>query len=574
MARLNAEIAEMFNRLADLLEVEGANPFRVRAYRNAARQVGGMSRSMADLIAEGKDLSELPDIGEDLAEKIEFIVRTGRLPLLEEVEKRTPAALSDLMKIGGLGPKRVQVLYRELGVESAEDLRRAAEQGLVRGLAGFGPKLEQTILARLAGPAGKTEKRYRLIDAEDIAEPLVAYLAGTAGLKRITVAGSFRRRKETVGDLDILVTAGKGSPVMDRLVAYEEVSEVVSHGTTRSTVILRSGMQVDVRVVPEVSYGAALQYFTGSRAHNIAVRKLAGERGLKINEYGVFEDGRRIAGRTEKEVYQKVGLRYIEPELREDRGEIDAARRNRLPRLVTLDDIRGDLHCHTDATDGHDTLEDMVAAARERGYEYVSINDHSRHVAIAHGLDSKRLRAQIREIDRLNERLKGIVVLKSIEVDILEDGSLDLPDDVLKELDFTVCAIHSKFNLTRRRQTERILRAMDNPHFNILAHPSGRLIGRREPYELDLQKIIEGARERGCFLELNARPERLDLTDEDCKLARDMGVKVAISSDAHSTADLSLLRCGIDQARRGWLQPADVINTRSLRDLRKLLSRG
>jgi DNA polymerase (family X) len=564
----------MFNRLADLLEVEGANPFRVRAYRNAARQVGGMSRSMADLIAEGKDLAELPDIGEDLAEKIGIIVRTGRLPLLEEVEKRTPAALSDLMKIGGLGPKRVQVLYRELGIESAEDLRRAAGQGLVRGLAGFGPKLEQTILARLAGPAGAAEKRHLLIEAEDIAEALTAYLAKTPGLKRITVAGSFRRRKETVGDLDILVTAGKGSPVMDRLAAYDEVAEVVSQGTTRSTVILRPGMQVDVRVVPEVSYGAALQYFTGSRAHNIAVRRLAGKRGLKINEYGVFEDDRRIAGRTEKEVYQKVGLRYIEPELREDRGEIEAARRNRLPKLVTVDDIRGDLHCHTDATDGHDTLEDMVAAARERGYEYVSINDHSRHVTIAHGLDSKRLLAQVRRIDRLNEKLDGIVVLKSIELDILEDGSLDLPDDVLKELDFTVCAIHSKFNLTRRQQTERILRAMDNPHFNILAHPSGRLINRREPYELDLQKIIEAARERGCFLEVNARPERLDLTDEDCRLARDMGVKVAISSDAHSTGDLSLLRCGIDQARRGWLQAADVINTRSLPELRKLLRRG
>jgi DNA polymerase (family X) len=571
VARLNAEIADMFNRLADLLEIEGANPFRVRAYRNAARTVGGMSRSMADLIAEGKNLSELPDIGEDLAEKIETIVRTGRLPLLEEVEGRTPAALSDLMKIGGLGSKRVQALYKELGIENAEDLKRAAEQGLIRGLEGFGPKLEQTILSRLAGAPGSKGKRHRLIDAEAVAEPLVAYLGETEGLKEITVAGSYRRRKETVGDLDILVTAREGSPVMDRLVAYDQVSEVISHGTTRSTVILRSGMQVDLRVVPQVAYGAALHYFTGSKAHNIAVRQLAVDRGLKHNEYGVFRGDKRVAGRSEKEVFGSVDLPYIEPELRENRGEIEAAAKGRLPKLISQDDIRGDLHCHTRATDGRNALEDMVEAAREHGYEYISINDHSRRVAVAHGLDKKRLLAQIRAIDRLNERLDDIVVLKSIEVDILEDGSLDLPDDVLGELDFTVCAVHYRFNLSRQKQTERILRAMDNRHFGILAHPSGRLIGKRAAYDVNMERIMKQAAEQGCFLELNAQPDRLDMDDSACKMAREMGVKVAISTDAHSTDDLDLMRFGIGQARRGWLGPADVINTRPINELKRLL---
>ncbi len=574
MATSNAEIAGMLNRLADLLEIEEANAFRVRAYRNAARTVGGMSRSMADAVAEGTNLAELPDIGEDLAEKIETIVSTGGLPLLEEVEQRTPAALSDLMQIGGLGPKRVKTLYRELGIENEEDLKQAAGQGRIRDLDGFGPKLEQTILHRLATAPGSKEKRQRLVEAEAVAEPLVAYLAECEGLKDITVAGSYRRRKETVGDLDILVTARKGSPIVDRLVAYDQVSEVVSHGTTRSTVILRSGMQVDLRVVPKVAYGAALHYFTGSKAHNIAVRKRAVERGLKHNEYGVFRENKRIAGRSEEEVFRSVDLPFIEPELRENRGEIEAASNDRLPKLVSLNDVRGDLHCHTRATDGRDSLENMVAAARERGYEYISINDHSRRVAMAHGLDKRRLLAQVRAIDQLNERLEDIVVLKSIEVDILEDGSLDLPDAVLKELDFTVCAVHYGLNLPRQQQTERILRAMDNRHFGILAHPTGRLVGQRDPYEADMERILKGAVERGCFMELNAQPKRLDMDDSLCRMAHEMGVQVAISTDAHGSDDLDLMRFGIGQARRGWLGPADVINTRPLTELKELLDRG
>jgi DNA polymerase (family 10) len=569
----NAEIAEIFETLADLLAVRGENPFRIRAYRNAARTIRGNSRSMAELLAEGRDLSELRNIGKDLAGKIATIVETGRLPLLDELSSRTPRALSELMKIEGLGPKRVKILYEKLLVRSLADLERALRRGKVRELPGFGPKTEQMISERLERFAGR-EQRWKLIDAEDVAEPLVKYLRGVKGVKEVAVAGSYRRRKETVGDLDLLVTAAGSSPVIERFVKYDEVAEIVSQGTTRSTVRLRSGLQVDLRVVPQVSYGAALYYFTGSKSHNIAIRRIAAGRKLKLNEYGLFRGDERIAGRTEQELLKTLRLRWIPPELREDRGEIEAARRGRLPELVTLDDIRGDLHCHSRATDGQDSVEGMARAAKERGYDYLSINDHSRHVTIAHGLDRKRLLAQLRRIDRLNGRLRGIVVLKSIELDILEDGSLDLPDELLAELDFTVCAVHYRFDLSKKKQTERILRAMDNRYFNILAHPTGRLINEREPYAIDLERIMQAARERGCILELNAHPDRLDLDAAACQMAKDKGVKIAISTDAHRAEDLRLMRFGIDQARRGWIEAGDVINTRKLEDLRKLLARA
>lgn len=568
----NAEIAEIFETLADLLAVRGDNPFRIRAYRNAARTIRGNSRSMAELLAEGRDLSELRNIGKDLAAKIATIVETGRLPLLDELSSRTPKALSELMKIEGLGPKRVKVLYEKLRVRSLADLEHALRRGRVRELPGFGPKTEQMISERLERFAAR-EQRWKLIDAEDVAEPLVRYLRDISGVKEVTVAGSYRRRKETVGDLDVLVTAAGSSPVIERFVKYDEVAEVVSQGRTRSTVRLRSGLQVDLRVVPQVSYGAALYYFTGSKAHNIAVRRIAAARKLKLNEYGLFRGDERIAGRTEQQLLKALRLSWIPPELREDRGEIEAARKGRLPGLVTLDDIRGDLHCHSRATDGHDTIEQMARAAKERGYDYVSINDHSRHVTVAHGLDRKRLLAQVRQIDRLNGRLRGIVVLKSIELDILEDGSLDLPDELLAELDFTVCAVHYRFDLPKKKQTERILRAMDNRHCNILAHPTGRLINERDPYAIDLERIMQAAGERGCILELNAHPDRLDLDAEACQMAKEKGVKVAISTDAHSAEDLRLMRFGVDQARRGWLEAGDVINTRKLKELRKLLAR-
>jgi DNA polymerase (family 10) len=569
----NEEIADIFDELADLLEIEGANPFRIRAYRNAARSIRGDARSMADLLAAGADLSELPDIGDDLAGKIATIVDTGSLPLLEEVAARTPPALSEMMKIPGLGAKRVKRLYEELDIRSFDDLGRAARSGRIRELDGFGVKTEEAILQRLEHFARET-KRIRLADAEKIAGDFLAHLERAKGLRDIVVAGSYRRRRDTVGDLDILVAAAKDSDVMERFVGYDEVREVVSRGETRSTVRLRSGLSVDLRVVPGVSYGAALVYFTGSKAHNIALRRRAVKRVLKINEYGVFRDDRRVAGKTEKSVYAEVRLPFIEPELRENRGEIEAAEKRALPKLVSLADIRGDLHCHSSASDGRDSIRKMAEAALERGYEYLSINDHSQHVTVAHGLDRKRLLAQIRAIDKLNEKLDGIVLLKSVEVDILEDGSLDLPDDVLAELDFTVCAVHYGFGLSKKKQTGRILRAMDNPYFNILAHPTGRLINRRDAYELDLERILEAARERGCYLEINAHPDRLDLTDEAARLAKDVGVGVAISTDAHRAADLDLLRFGIDQARRGWLEKSDVLNTRPLSRLRRLLDRS
>ena len=566
----NAEIADRFEQLADLLEIQGANPFRVRAYRNAARFIRGHSRSLAELLGEGADLAELPGIGEDLAEKIATLVRTGRLPLLEQTAKKVPAPLIEMTRIEGLGPKRAQALYKALKIRSLEDLARAARSGRIRELPGFGARTEQLIAQRVER-AATAEHRLRLADAEEVARPLVAYLRGIEGVKEVEVAGSFRRRRETVGDLDMLVCAARGAKVMDRIVRYEDVAEVQALGSTRATLKLRNGLQVDVRLVPTAAFGSALHYFTGSKAHNIAVRRMAMARGLKLNEYGIFRGERRVGGRTEAEVFASVRLPVIPPELREDRGEIDAARRGKLPKLVCLEDLRGDLHCHSRATDGRDTIEAMAKAAAARGYEYLSIKDHSRHVTVAHGLDRKRLLAQVRAIDRLNARLDGITVLKSVEVDILEDGRLDLPDSVLKELDFTVCAIHYGFGYSRARQTVRILRAMDNPHFSVLAHPTGRLINAREAYDIDLEGVLEAARERGCVMELNAQPDRLDLDDRGCRLAKDIGVKVAISTDAHRVADLDLMRFGVDQARRGWLEPGDVVNTLPLAELRRVL---
>jgi DNA polymerase (family 10) len=566
----NAEIAARFEQLADLLELDGANPFRVRAYRNAARLIRGHSRSLAELLEEGADLAELPGIGADLAGKIAVLVRTGRLPLLEKMAKKVPAPLVAMTRIEGLGPKRAQALYKALRIRSLEDLARAARSGRIRELPGFGARTEQLIATR-AARAATAEHRLRLADAEQVARPLVAYLRGIEGVQDVEVAGSFRRRRETVGDLDVLVSAARGAGVMERVVRYEDVAEVDAQGGTRATLRLRNGLQVDVRVVPAAAFGSALHYFTGSKAHNIAIRRMAMARGLKLNEYGVFRGERRVGGRTEAEVFAAVGLPVIAPELREDRGEIEAARRGRLPQLVRLEDLRGDLHCHSRATDGRDTIEAMAKAAAARGYEYLSINDHSRHVTVAHGLDRKRLLAQIRAIDRLNARLDRITVLKSVEVDILEDGRLDLPDSVLKELDFTVCAIHYGFGYSRARQTARILRAMDNPYFSILAHPTGRLINARDACDIDLERVLEAARERNCVMELNAQPDRLDLDERGCRLAKEIGVKVAISTDAHRVADLDLARLGVDQARRGWLEPGDVVNTLPLTDLRRVL---
>lgn len=566
----NADIATIFEEIADLLEIENANPFRVRAYRNAARQLQGMGVPAADMLAKGEDLTELPGIGEDLAAKIKEMVETGKCRFLEKLRKKTPPTITELLKIPGLGPKRVRALYHELDVHTLEQLARAARDGRIRELPGFGAKTEQTILEAITAHVEK-QTRFKLAVAAQYAEPLKKYLAKIPGAKQVVLAGSYRRFKETVGDIDILVTATGPEIVMDRFVAYDEVKDVMAKGATRATVILKSGLQVDVRVVDEVCFGAALQYFTGSKAHNIEIRRLAQERKLKISEYGVFKGEKRIAGETEESVYRSIGLPWIPPELRENRGEIEAARAGKLPKLVEIADLKGDLHAHTKATDGHNTLREMAEAARRRGFEYLAITEHSRRLTVAHGLDPQRLRKQMHEIDQLNDELKGIVLLKGVEVDILEDGHLDLPDDVLSELDLVVGAVHSKFNLSRAKQTERILRAMDHPHFTILAHPTGRLLDSREPYDVDMLKIIRRARERGCFLELNAHPERLDLLDIYCQMAQDEEVLVAVSSDAHSAQDLDNLVYGIGQARRGWLEKQDVLNTRPLKLLMPLL---
>ncbi len=570
MAIHNIEIAGYFDRLATLLEIEGANAFRVRAYRNAARLIEGHSEEMSAMLSDGRDLSELPGIGEDLAEKIATLVETGALPLLDEVEQRVPRQLAELTRIEGLGPKRVQQLYQALDIRSLDDLRHAVESGKVHELEGFGAKTEQLIQAGIGALEGE-EKRMRLADAEGFAEPLVEFLRGVGGVKGVTIAGSYRRCKETVGDLDILVTCRKDSPVMDRFVEYEEVGKVVSHGTTRSTVHLRSGLQVDLRVLPAVSYGAALHYFTGSKAHNIEVRKRAVQRDYKINEYGVYRGKKRVAGKTEQEVFETVGLPWIPPELRENRGEIEAAESDSLLTLVELEDIRGDLHCHTDATDGQQDLETMARAARERGYDYLAITDHSQAVRVANGLDADRLLQQVDRIERLNEEIEGITLLKGVEVDILADGRLDLPDEVLARLDLTVCSIHSGFDLSEEKQTERVLRAMDNPHFTILGHPTGRMINVRRGIALDLGRVLKAAAERHRIVEVNAQPARLDLLDTACMLAREHGVKIAISTDAHAESQLAFMRFGINQARRGWLSADDVINTRDLAGLRRLI---
>jgi DNA polymerase (family 10) len=569
---VNSDLARIFNRLADLLEIGSANAYRVRAYRNAARTVASLPKPVSEMVEAGEALEDLPGIGKDLAGKIKEIVETGTLSLLEEIEKKTPPELSQLMKIPGLGAKRVHVLYKELRVSGVEDLKEKAGKGQIRDLEGFGKKTAQKILQEIE-EADEHESRIRIFEAEETSKALLKYLETVKGIKNVIIAGSYRRRKETVGDLDILVSCRKDSKVMKAFVDYDEVKRVVSKGRTKSRVILSSGLQVDLRKVPAVSYGAALHYFTGSKAHNIAIRKIGMKKKLKINEYGVFKGEKRIAGKKEAEVYRQVDLPYIEPELREDIGEVEAAQKGKLPKLVTLDDLRGDLHAHTKETDGHNTLEEMAEAAKERGYEYLAITDHSKKVSMARGLDAKKLGKQIKAIEKINDKIRGIKILKGIEVDILKDGSLDLPDEILKELDIVVCSVHYNRNLSRKQMTERIVKAMDNPYFNVLAHPTGRLINERAPYEVDLEKVMEKAKKTGCFLEVNAHPDRLDLSDRYCRMAKEAGVKLVISTDAHRTADLALMRFGVDQARRGWLEPEDVVNTRTLKDLRKLLKR-
>ncbi len=573
----NADIAAAFNEIADRLEIEGANPFRVRAYRNAARMVGELARSVRTMIEQGADLDALPGIGPDLAGKMREIVTTGSCSLLERLRKELPPAITELLALPGIGPKRARALHHELNVQTIEQLHQAAQQGRIRSIPGFGPKTESQILTATAAHVDPARpQRFRRVVGEAVAELLLAWLRGVPGVVRAEAAGSLRRMRDTVGDLDLLATVRQGSPVMERFAGYEDVRHVLAQGPTRASVVLKNGMQVDLRAVRGESFGAAWVYFTGSKAHNIALRRLAQEQGLKINEYGVYRGAEgaaeRVAGESEASVYRAVGMAFIEPELREDRGELEAARQGRLPVLLQRTDLRGDLHVHTTESDGHDSIEAMAEAARAQGLEYLAITDHSRRLALVHGLDPVRLAKQIDRIDRINERLQGFTVLKGIEVDILEDGTLDLPDSILQRLDLVVGAVHHRFDLPRARQTERLLRAMDQRFFSILAHPTGRLIGEREPYEIDLLRVLRHARQRGCFVELNAHPSRLDLDDKACQMAKAEGVLVSLNSDAHSVLDFDNLRHGVGQARRGWLEKADVLTTRPLAALRPLLA--
>ena len=571
MSEQNLAAAAVFEEIADRLAIQGENAFRVRAYANAARLLQGLGPDVKQKIERDEDLTELPGIGGDLAAKIREIVDTGTCGLLEELRRQMPAAVTELLKVPGLGPKRVATLWHDLDVQTPEQVLRAARDGRIRALPRFGEKVERQIEAALAERLSIVT-RMKLAAAAQYADALVRHLEGAKGVERVAVAGSFRRMRETVGDLDLLVTAREADVVMERFVAYPEVADVLAQGETRSSVRLKCGLQVDLRVVPAESFGAALVYFTGSKAHSIALRRLAQQRGFKINEYGVFNDEERIAGDTEASVYQAIGLPEIPPELREDSGEIDAARAGQLPRLIEAGEIKGDLHLHTSATVGRNSLDEIIAAAQMLGLEYVAVAEHSR-ASMANGLDPARLRQQRDAIDLVNAKSKGIRVLKGVEVDILEDGRLDLPDSVLADLDLVVAAVHSRFDLSRVKQTERILRALDNPHVTLLAEPNERLIGERESFDVDMLRIVRKAKARRVHLELSAHPDRVDLVDKHCRMAKDEGVLVAIDSNAHDTGELAQLRYGVGQARRAWLARDDVLNARGLREIMPLLER-
>lgn len=569
----NDQIAEVFDEIADLLEINDANPFRIRAYRNAARILRALTFELAEIIARGEPLPKLTGIGVDLAGKINEIVTTGNCALRQRLRSTLPPGLVELLSIAGLGPKRVRHLYHDLGIETAQQLCEAARQGRIRHLPGFGEKMETRLLSAAQKGIG-SDRRLPLAFVEPVAHRLIEYLQQLAGIEEATVAGSLRRMRDTVGDIDLLVAAAPSVNVTAHLLKHPEISTVLVKGRTRASVVLGSGLQVDMRIVKPAQFGAALVYFTGSKAHNIAIRQRARKLGLKLNEYGVFKAEECVARATEVAVYQALGLVWITPELREDRGEVEAALTGRLPRLIELSDLKGDLHAHTRDSDGGNSLEEMAFAAQHAGLEYLAITDHSRSLRVAHGLDTDRLLKQIDQIDALNARLQGMTLLKGVEVDILEDGRLDLPDDILGRLDLVVGAVHSHFGLTLHQQTQRLLRAMDHRYFSVLAHPLCRLINERAPLNMDLPAIIKAASERGCCLELNSQPQRMDLFDLQCQYAKDQGVLISINSDAHRAADFSYLRYGVAQARRAWLEKHDVLNTRSLTSLKKFLSDG
>lgn len=573
----NRKIADTLEQLADLLEFTGTNPFRLRAYRNAARVIADMTDSVAALVESGEDLTRLDGIGKSVAEKCKVLVGTGKLPQLEKLLDSVPRTVLDMLRIPGLGPKKAAALFNDLQVTTLDQLRAACEAGQVRELPGFAEKTEQTILAGIDLAATSGNRKY-WADVDEIAGRLRSHLADCDAVQQLEFAGSYRRGKETVGDLDILVTSSDPQEVMRRLEEFPQVDSQIVRGDTKMSVRLEDGFQVDLRVVPAESFGAALQYFTGSRDHNVILRGLARERNLKINEWGVFQVDRDeetwIAGKTEADVYATLDLPLFPPEIREARREYALAEQGPLPPLVTLDDIRGDLHMHTTATDGKATIEEMAQAAKELGLSYIAITDHSKRVAMAGGLDDQALLDQWAEIDRINPQFTGITILKGIEVDILEDGELDISDEVLAEADWVTASLHYGGNQSQARITARIVGAIRHPSVSAISHPTGRLLNRREPYAVDMNEVVAAAAACGKLLELNAHPSRLDLNDVHCAMARAAGVPVVINTDAHSVRGLANMRYGIKQARRGGLTKSDVANTRSWKQLKALIGRG
>ncbi len=570
----NNQIATVFEQIADLLEFQGANAFRVRAYRNAARVIGDSTESL-DRVVDGsedpvKELQAIEGIGKDLAEKIETLVRTGALPMLVELQAQVPASVLAILRVPGLGPKKAATLFKELHVQSLADLRKACDEHRVRELKGFGAKTEETILRGLE-TAETADKRLLWAVADERVQAIREHLQGVPGLVRLEPAGSYRRGRETIGDLDFLAVASDPNPAMDRLAAHPEVALVLARGETKMSVRLNEGLQVDLRVVPEDSFGAAWQYFTGSKDHNVVLRGMAKDRGLKINEWGVYRGEKKIAGATEEDVYATLDLPCFLPEIREARQEFEWAKQGALPRLLEVEDMVGDLHMHTTATDGTATIAEMIAAAQARGLKYIAITDHSKRVTMANGLNADRLVEHWDHIEAAAAKFKGITVLKGVECDILEAGGLDLDDDVLSAADWVVASVHYGQSQPRERITARILEALENPHVDAIAHPTGRLLNKRKAYEVDLEAVFDAAAKYGKFLELNANPQRLDLDDVACAAAKRRGIPIVISTDAHSVVGLGCMRYGVLQARRAGLTKEDVVNTRAWRDVKRLM---
>jgi len=573
MSIQNNDITILLRKIADLLSIKGADEFRIRSYRDAASTIEKLNEDLNDKVQKGDDLTELPDIGDSIADKIKEIVKTGSLDQLQKLEKEVPPQLTELLNIEGLGPERVNDLYRELNIESMDDLEEAVKNEKIRDIEGFGTKTEDKIRKELKRKRSQAD-RTLYSKAEEYAVPLIKYMRENEEVKKAEIGGSFRRKKETIGDLDILVAGDEAESISDHLKSFENVEEVIKEGESRTSVLLQSGLRVDLAIVKEKQFGSALQYFTGSKEHSIKLRERAAGRDLKLNEYGVFDaDDKRIAGKTEDEVYECLGLKFIEPELRENNGEIKAAENGDLPKLINADDIKGDLHMHTTYTDGDHSIEEMAQAAIEAGHDYIAITDHSKRVSVAGGLDADELRESWKEIDKINEKIDEITILKGLEVDILKDGTPDLADDVLKEADICIASVHYHLDLDIEEQTERIIRVLENHPIDILGHPTGRLIQEREEMKLDMERIMDTAAEQNVFMEINSNPHRLDLKPEFIRLAKQKGVMCVISTDAHNTAELTNQKYGLFQARRGWLEKDDVLNTLEIDDLLEKLNK-